>query len=169
MANPALDRLFAPGVLAMPATPTNPIQNPLDPAQQQALFAAQAEQRAKDTQLKQQLLRAAVLKSMTDPDQVKGGGPAGIRIGQGPGGWAVSLGDLGAAIVRAKALKKGGEGVIQATGELGPSEQALAEQIIRSSPGGLFDTGYARPQPSYVPQGSPLMGMSDPLALNMKY
>ncbi len=142
----------AMGVLSQPAT----ITNPLDPQNQQALLGAQAEQRAKQTALQQQLLRAAVLKAQTDPDTVKGGGPAGVRIGQGPMGWAVSLGDLAAAYVRKKALEKGAAGVIPATGEASAADQALAEQLMRNRAGGLFDTGYARPQPSYVAQGSPL-------------
>lgn len=134
--------------------PVNPVESPLQ--HQMQLMAAMAEQRAKDTALKQQVLRAAALKAMTDPDQVKGGGPVGIRIGQGPGGWATSLGDLGAAIIRAKALKKGAAGIIEATGELGPATQTLAENYLQDAPGGLYNSGYGMGQPRPVSQGSPL-------------
>jgi hypothetical protein len=141
------------GVLAQPTT----ITNPLDPQNAQATLAAMAQARAKDTALKQQLLRAQVLKAQTEPDAVKGGGPSGIRIGQGPMGWAVSLGDLAAAYVRKKALQKGGEGVIQATGELSPAEQEYVNQYLNSDPSmPQAAPRYGKPATAYIAQGSPL-------------
>lgn len=131
-----------------------PIQNPLQPLQDAQTVAAMAKQREAATKVKQAFLRAQVLKDQ--PLYAQGAGPLGVTIGQGPGGWATAIGSMVAGILAKKAHEKAGEDV---SGALSPESQATQEYVqnfLRGAPGGMYGSGYGRPQPSYVAQGSPL-------------
>ena len=132
------------GVLAIPPTATNPLQNPLaaQPMNQAAgLEAANAQERLKRNALQQAIFKAMALREQ--PNYAKGAGPLGIRIGEGPGGWAVSIGDLIAGLsARGKQNKATGE-VTGGMGDLAPAENAT-------------NTALNAVRRQFIPQGSPL-------------
>lgn len=114
------------GVLANPLALggpiSNPVQSPYDPQLAAAAEKANAEERLKSSALKQALFRAAALREQ--PLFAQGGGPLGIRIGQGPGGWAVSIGDLVGGLMAKKKLDEATAGVTGAQEALTPTENA---------------------------------------------
>ena len=153
------------GVLAQPATITNPLEQ-----QQQspdaAGLAAMAEARARNTALQKALYRIKALQDQPGGGYAQGTGPLGIRQGVGRLGWMTSLGDAVAGVLSRKEQEGAHEDVTAAMGPLSDAEQAYIEEFLKSD-GSQPRTG--RSPMSYVPQGTPLMGMSDPLALKMKY
>ena len=142
---------YVPGSAMGAVPPVAPIHDPLQDAR---TLAAMAKQREAATKLQQMLLRAQVLREQ--PLYAQGEGPLGVTIGQGPGGWATAIGSMVAGVLAKKAHEKAGENTAGALGEMGPAAQALAENYIQGSPGGLYGTGYGLAQPSFVSQGSPL-------------
>lgn len=141
-----------PGVLAQPATITNPLQNPVAGSQDQATLQAMAQARAKQAALQQALYRAAVLREQPGGGFAQGAGPLGMRQGVGPLGWMTTLGDAVAGLVTRGKQKKSGEEVTGAMGALSPAEQAYVEQFLKGDE--MPRTG--RSPMSYVPQGTPL-------------
>lgn len=139
------------GVLA------NPVQNPIGQAPQQNLPANWQEVLKNLGALwgAQGQLGPAMFKAMTlrhdQPYNAKGAGPLGIRIGEGPGGWAVSIGDLVAGL-------KGRKMQEEADAKAMAAQKALAEA----------SGGYAQEKlrfPNFVPQGAPIGGVDDPLGV----
>ena len=135
------------GVMASPVQ--NPLAaNPLDAQTAQSLEGANAQERLKRAKTQLAQMRAAVLREQLNPG-IKGGGTLGIRTGEGPGGWATSLGDLAAMYVRAKALGRSAEEVGGAASEIAPAENTTYGALNARR-------RFEGPNPSYVPQGSPL-------------
>jgi len=145
MANPFTPFGAASALLQNPTA--SPLQNPVDPAAVAALEQANAGERLKKSALQQALFRAAALREQ--PNYAAGAGPGGIRIGQGPGGWAVSIGDLIAGLMARGKQDKSTEGVTAGMGDAAGAQNNTfgAYNALRRKEGG---------QQSYVPQGTPL-------------
>lgn len=150
------------GVLAQPATITNPLAPPMTaPAPDAATLQAMAEARAKNMLLEKALFRKQALMEQPGGGFAQGAGPLGIRQGVGPGGWMTSLADAVAGLITRGKQDKNNEEVTAAMGALSPAEQAYVEQYLKGDAASLPRTG--RAPMSYVPQGSPLS--IDPLGL----
>ncbi len=74
----------------------------------------------------------------------QGGGPFGVRIGEGPGGWAVTLGDMANAYVKMQHQKALTDKLVKS---LGGSAKARGDYAVEDAKAQGLD---------FVPQGTPL-------------
>lgn len=138
---------MTPGAGVLAPALSNPVQSPYDPALAAQVEAANAKEKASRSGLQQALFRAAALRGQ--PLFAKGGGPLGIRIGEGPGGWAVSIGDLIGGLMAKKRLDESTQGVTSGMEQLAPAESAS-------------DAALNAARRQFVPQGTM---MSNPFSL----
>jgi hypothetical protein len=150
--DPGAGLMGGQGILAQPATITNPLAP--QPPPDEATLKAMAEARAKRTALEKALYRAQVLREQPGGGFAQGAGPLGIRQGVGPMGFMTSIGDAIAGVIAKKRQGQGAEEVTGAMGPLSAAEQQYIQDYLNSMPG--QQQPYGRSPMSYVPQGSPL-------------
>jgi hypothetical protein len=137
------------GVLAAPQTITNPLQSPMAPGMGAGLEAANAAEKLKRSAMLQAMFKAMALREQ--PLYGRGAGPLGARMGEGPGGWALALGDTIAGALANRKHDEATQGVTTGMEGLVPAVNAT-------------DAAANAARRQFVPQGTPLGGF-DPLGL----
>jgi hypothetical protein len=122
-----------------PVAPVAPIQAPLGAGVEKA----NAKERELANRLKQAMFKIAVLREQ--PLFGTGQGPLGATIGQGPGGWALTLGSALGGVLAKKHMDEAAAAANAASGNVVPAENETNAAINAE-----------RRRMLGVPQGSPL-------------